>query len=101
MTASDLCSIGFMRVVEIYHMDLNKVHKVLINKYYQWHFCLTDTDECANSLCEHGCINTDGGYQCMCNTGYTLEGLHECAGKYSERVLRVSFSLILLFFFFF
>jgi len=45
---------------------------------------LTDIDECAanTNMChsEASCMNTDGGYSCACNGGYTGDGL-ECNGK--------------------
>ena len=47
-------------------------------------FSLPDIDECAAGMddCheEASCMDTDGGYTCTCNTGYTGDG-QECSGK--------------------
>ena len=45
--------------------------------------CVSDVDECVIglSLCSaqgSECINTEGGYRCQCQTGFTGEG-HHCA----------------------
>ena len=45
-------------------------------------YVTTDINECANSNpCEQNCINTDGGYNCSCKNGYTLnEDGYSCNG---------------------
>ena len=37
---------------------------------------LLDIDECAADTdgCDQGCTNTDGSFECSCNSGYTLSG---------------------------
>ena len=36
---------------------------------------VSDNNECTlnTDLCDQNCQNTDGGYTCSCNTGYTLD----------------------------
>ena len=44
-------------------------------------FCTTEIDECAEgtSQCEHQCTNTNGGFQCSCFDGYSLNtDNHSC-----------------------
>jgi len=51
---------------------------ILIVKYKIMHllqFCkiITDIDECLEyNDCHQMCLNTDGSYQCNCNTGFVL-----------------------------
>ena len=42
-------------------------------------------DECAvgTDLCEQGCVNTNGSYQCSCIAGYQLDGEYNCVGESS------------------
>ena len=43
-----------------------------------------DIDECAtnNGGCGQNCANTDGSFECSCNTGYTLAANNlNCEGK--------------------
>ena len=37
-------------------------------------FMFTDIDECQDdtNICQQGCINTDGSYNCYCWNGYEL-----------------------------
>ena len=44
---------------------------------------ISDTNECENSPCTHSCINTHGGYECQCPSGYYLEDLHTCKGNHT------------------
>lgn len=47
---------------------------------------VTDYNECQNAgMCHHGrCINMDGTYRCVCNTGYMLsEDKRACVGTSS------------------
>ena len=39
-------------------------------------FSILDLNECilGTHLCEHTCGNDIGSYQCICDTGYQLEG---------------------------
>ena len=50
-------------------------------------FC-ADIDECMENIhnCHHNatCINTDGGYNCSCNPGYTMVGIN-CTSEYSAK----------------
>ena len=40
-----------------------------------------DIDECANSDCEHICVNTIGSYSCLCHDGYSLDtNYRNCSG---------------------
>ena len=44
----------------------------------------TDIDECKEntSVCEHNCVNTDGGYNCTCESEHTLAtDFYNCLGK--------------------
>lgn len=44
---------------------------------YTGTLCTDDIDECKDTPCIHGsCINSDGSYSCICNTGY--DG-HNCS----------------------
>ena len=43
-----------------------------------------DIDECAEDIsgCHHNCTNTEPGYYCFCDAGYTLNGDgHACDGE--------------------
>ena len=46
----------------------------------------TDIDECMENIhnCHHNatCLNTDGGYNCSCNPGYTMDGIN-CTSEYT------------------
>lgn len=45
-----------------------------------------DIDECSENVsdCEQACINTDGGYLCGCQAGYSfIPGLYgTCVGRF-------------------
>lgn len=42
------------------------------------YFC-TDINECEDKkMCDHKCENVYGGYRCLCNEGYKLEGEDKC-----------------------
>lgn len=44
--------------------------------------CLTDTDECLATPCQHRCKNSMGSYRCSCRPGYHLHGnQHTCVGE--------------------
>ena len=47
-----------------------------------------DIDECAleDDECEQECVNTVGGYQCDCVSGYALSGFSDCNGESMCRV---------------
>lgn len=59
-------------------------------------YCLcSDIDECQTlTLCEHGvCVNTDGGYQCRCDDGFTLStSRKKCLGMFGYIVSYEVFS---------
>lgn len=70
---------------------------MMINNDY---FTYIDIDECSTG--EHRCdmlamcVNTDGGYTCNCNPGYSgdgVAGLGSCIG--TEQLLTTSYSRIL------
>lgn len=45
-------------------------------------FLITDIDECFfERTCDHTCVNHPGGFQCLCNKGYTMYGLAHCGGE--------------------
>jgi len=47
--------------------------------------CCSDIDECArhhdDCSAEEKCMNTDGGFSCICREGYRRVGYRKCAGK--------------------
>lgn len=48
--------------------------------------CVSDIDECSinNGSCEHGCVNTQGSYECVCPPGKKLHwNKKDCVGKSS------------------
>lgn len=51
-----------------------------------------DIDECVEGtvLCKNGrCVNTDGRFQCICNTGFKLTSdERNCVGKKSHNVTK-------------
>lgn len=45
----------------------------------------TDINECdSQQMCDHKCENTFGGYRCLCNEGFTLEGVDRCVKEQDE-----------------
>lgn len=47
---------------------------------------ITDIDECFfERTCDHTCVNSPGGFQCLCNKGYTMYGLAHCGGETKVR----------------
>ncbi len=51
-----------------------------------------DVDECASSAlnnCTQLCSNTYGGFQCLCDSGYLLQGPDVCTGKAMPRMFSV------------
>ena len=49
---------------------------------------LTDINECREntSMCEHNCVNIDGGYNCTCESEHTLAtDFYNCLGKLNLR----------------
>ena len=48
-------------------------------------FILTDINECgvSNGGCSHICTNTEGGFECSCRVGYTLDSDRKsCSGTF-------------------
>ena len=41
-----------------------------------------DIDECLDDVCDSAalCMDTDGGFECTCNPGYSGDGFN-CSGK--------------------
>lgn len=53
---------------------------------------LSDIDECSinNGSCEHGCINTQGGYECVCPPGQKLHwNKKDCIGEHRLSVWEI------------
>ncbi len=47
-------------------------------------FC-TDINECANERhCDHTCVNFFGGYRCLCDEGFKLQGEFKCVPTEEE-----------------
>ena len=45
---------------------------------------MADIDECLAASCPDKCINTDGGYKCVCPEGYTqAENGRDCTGEWT------------------
>ena len=42
-----------------------------------------------NGGCDHNCNNTEGSFECSCNSGYKLEGDRSCLGKYSTIIVTI------------
>lgn len=40
----------------------------------------TDINECDHNVCLQECVNTRGSYECVCYSGYSLNGT-DCVGK--------------------
>lgn len=65
-------------------------------------FCFTaDVDECSTGQanCGQTCINTDGGYKCDCQTGYSLNNDGTCSGdmlSYDDELCLLRSGLIML-----
>ena len=50
----------------------------------------SDVNECQQSICAQVCNNTEGGYSCGCNPGYTLaEDGTSCNGKFQTNFIIV------------
>ena len=47
-----------------------------------------DINECnrGNGGCSHGCVDTQGSYQCTCPNGYRLHNGRSCRGKTSHKL---------------
>ena len=50
--------------------------------------CISDENECLvdNGGCEHVCVNTNDGFFCTCEQGFTLESGKYCDGKLSDYI---------------
>lgn len=58
---------------QFYYLKLKKNIPLLL---------MTDIDECYfERTCGHTCVNSPGGFECVCNKGYSLYGLAHCGGK--------------------
>lgn len=69
---------------------------VLECKFFIFKFYLLDIDECTNSTMNNcdpnngNCTNTEGGFNCSCNAGYSGDGI-TCISE-SKNWLKVVFS---------
>ena len=47
----------------------------------------SDIDECAdkNGGCSHECVNTDGGFFCICPPGHLLAANNTCVGTNARK----------------
>ena len=36
------------------------------------YYIITDIDECEGNICQQGCTNTDGSFECSCEDGFEL-----------------------------
>ena len=64
----------------------NLVHTVVKHKFlnYLIKTSLLDINECSTTKpCQQKCTNTDGSFQCSCNTGYEVnpKDPNKCKGK--------------------
>ena len=62
-------------------------------------FFFSDIDECleGTSKCNQYCHNSDGGYFCSCQQGYTLDSdKHTCVGKETHLLLNFVLNVLLL-----
>ncbi len=46
-------------------------------------FFNVDIDECLENVasCDHGCINEEAGFRCVCQPGFILQDDNSCKGK--------------------
>ena len=56
-------------------------------------FTAIDINECEEiGPCSHQCINTRGGYSCLCPTGFFLSAdSHNCFGKFNKYAVSLVF----------
>ena len=58
--------------------------------------CETNIDECVTSpdVCGDDrklCIDTDGSYECDCDSGFTINAASECLGNYIRNPVHILF----------
>ena len=67
------------------------LHFVWVCKSNDWFLLvgIKDDDECADGThnCDGNatCTNTPGSFVCVCNEGFTVDGIN-CTGRFSERI---------------
>lgn len=52
-------------------------------------YCVTDIDECndpSKNVCDHICVNTEGGYRCDCHSGFLESSEGTCTGWYEIKL---------------
>jgi len=50
--------------------------------FFHVYMLCADLDDCIDNSCQHKCTDILGGYECSCNTGYSLNSdQHNCSGK--------------------
>ena len=84
----DLCHrhlgylVGHFRIIIVSVRGLLLKHFLLLT--YIMVFFALDIDECAEGThnCAQQCVNTQGGFNCSCYSGYDLMPDGTCKGKY-------------------
>lgn len=64
-----------------------------------WFLFISDINECleGTAKCNQYCHNSDGGYFCSCQQGYTLDSdKHTCVGKETHLLLNFVLNVLLL-----
>ena len=81
-----------MKISHFFSRYLRRIKKICeqIDRMEQYKYSillvLPDVDECTAGVCNQGCRNTYGSYQCVCNTGYQLGDQHTCNGTVTRAV---------------
>ncbi len=60
--------------MQVEHLHMIIIKRILFKRQFVSCIC-TDIDECVllNGGCAHNCINLNGGHECACRDGFTLE----------------------------
>ena len=85
MVVSVGCSTDSTR--QLLHNDLCTCIAVLLfiltaKSFFMFCQCTVDVDECSLRMndCEQLCVNTNGSYECDCDSGYNLSDGRNCEG---------------------